>query len=113
MYYNLHSLAAEVRRVKMARPVPQIWLQALGNMKPFSTYPGGPPGGRSVSVGAHSEAADTCAACTEHCTPVHRRHLDHRDDQWRRSYQGENMTRPRDNNSDYFGSALDKVMTMQ
>ena len=24
MYYNLHSLAAEVRRVKMARPVPQI-----------------------------------------------------------------------------------------
>ena len=113
MYNNLHSQAAEVRRVKMALPVPQIWLQALGNMKPFSTYPGGPPGGLGVSVGAHSEAADTCAACTEQCTPVHRRHLDHRDDQWRQSYQGENMTRPRDNNSDYFGSALDKVMTMQ
>ena len=33
--------------------------------------------------------------------------LDHRDHQWWRSYQGENMTQARDYNSDYFGLALD------
>ena len=49
-----------------------------------------------LSVGAHCEAADTCAVqrcvqCTVHLYTGGT--LDHRDDQWWRSYQGENMTR--------------------